>query len=253
MLWYWLMTLKNTFIWLMILSQLQTALNNSVKQFTKLSSNKILFNFGIKESLNLLCVDESDTIEVTLSNQADTLTKTSLSFLWMDVYTGMKEHWLKKIQLIFIDQYCSAHIDVKNVVVFVSMIMKDYYDKKHTSQYFAVDNMVHLYLHCSYILSSLKNRKLEQQFVNSLHITEQIKKLVYQLDVSSTVMIKGQNEFIMPSMSSRTTDYMRRQSWGTAHATQGWVEWVHTHAAHKWAGWAQRAHEWARWTVLLYR
>lgn len=91
----------------------------------------------------------------------------------------------KCIKLIIMNQYRSAHIDTKNAIVFIIMQMKTYYDKKHQSHFFKVDDMINLWLHYEYILLSLvnQNKKLSQQFVNLLHVTKQIKKLVYHLNI----------------------------------------------------------------------
>lgn len=65
---HWLTTLKKFNDWLMILSHLQTALNNSTKySLTNLSSNQILFSFWMCEVLDLICVDESEVVESVYS------------------------------------------------------------------------------------------------------------------------------------------------------------------------------------------
>ena len=185
---YWLMTLKDISAWPMVLQRLQAALNNSVKQSTKLSPNEILFGFRTGEPLDLVRINEPDTVEVTLSNQADTLMKGSPSRLRTDVHTGTKEHQPKKIQLVAIDQYRPAHIDAKDAVAFASTAMKHYPDKKHTPRYFAVGDMVNLRLHRGYTLPSLvgQNRKLGQQFGGPLRVTERVGQLAYRLDIPTT-------------------------------------------------------------------
>ena len=45
--------------------------------------------------------------------------------------------------------------------------------------------MIHLHLHREYILSSIKKyKKISQQFVKSLCVTERIDWLIYQLNIS---------------------------------------------------------------------
>ena len=51
---------------------------------------------------------------------------------------------LKHIKLVVIDQYKSVHIDVKDIIVFVTMQMKHYYDKSHLPHFFESDDMINL-------------------------------------------------------------------------------------------------------------
>ena len=140
-----------------------------------LSLNQILFEFCMHEILNLIWTDEPNVV------------KSAYSVSINESLVSLKST-MKHIKLVAMNQYKSAHIDVKDVIVFVAIQMKQYYDDKHQSHFFSIEDIVNLHLHCDYILSSLisQNRKLKQQFVNSLCITEWIKKLVYQLDLSST-------------------------------------------------------------------
>ena len=94
----------------------------------------------------------------------------------------------KWIKLVIMNQYWLTHINVKNVIVFITMRMKIYYDEKHQPQFFSVEDMINLHLHCDYILFSLirQNKKLSQQFVGPLHIREWIEQLVYWLDLLNT-------------------------------------------------------------------
>ena len=70
------------------------------------------------------------------------------------------------------NQYKSVHIDAKDAIVFIIICMKTHYDKAHQSCFFDINNTVNLQLHCSYILFSIQNKKLEQQFVDFLYVIE---------------------------------------------------------------------------------
>ena len=196
---HWLTTLKQSAEWLKVLPCLQATLNN----FTKYSStvmllNQILFDFWTHEVLNLLCTDKLNVIKAgfnihsnVINNVVNTYSATSSSDLSCSDVTDQtkpSKHILKRVKLIALDKYQPAHIDTKNVIVFAAMHMKYYYNQVHILCFFSMGNMVNLHLHCSYTLSDLisQKRKLEQQFVGSLCITEQIKKLVYWLNLSST-------------------------------------------------------------------
>ena len=119
------------------------------------------------ETLNLLHIDESDIVKTINVYSANSL-KTTLY-----------------IKLIAVNQYRLIHIDVKNTIVFITMCMKMYYDKTHQSHFFNIDDIINLQLHHKYTLFSFidQNKKLKQQFIDSLYIIKQIDRLVYHLDI----------------------------------------------------------------------
>jgi len=141
------MTLRCSEEWPKSLPRLQAALNNSTKYSSiQQSLNEVLFECKTKEALNLLCVAESET----------QMHKT------VDVHS---------IQLMFMNNYQSVHIDVKDVIGFAAMQMRYYYDKRHQPLYFQPDDMVNLCLHQEYTLSSLfTNKKLKQQFADLIKV-----------------------------------------------------------------------------------
>ena len=155
---HWLIILKQFNDWLLILFCLQTALNNLTKySFMNLSLNQIFFEFWMCEILNLIQINKSDVVE--LINVYSILT------------SSMKSS-SKHVKLIIIDQYKSIYIDAKDIIVFITMQMKHYYNKSHLLCFFKADNMINLQLHHRYTLSDILNKKLEQQFVKSLQIIE---------------------------------------------------------------------------------
>ncbi len=166
---HWFITLKQLDEWPAMLPHLQAALNNSTKYSSTITSpNQILFGFRTREPLDLIRVEEPDTIEVeALHNTAKPK---------------------KRVQLAKTDQYRPAHIDAKDAIAFAAMNMKRYYDLKHTPKYFRAGDMVNLRLHRGYTLPGLKdlNRKLAQQFVGPLRVLERIGRLAYRLAIPET-------------------------------------------------------------------
>lgn len=167
---HWLTTLKQPNAWPTVLPRLQAALNNSTKySSTNLSPNQVLFGFRTREALNLIHVDEPDTVE--------------------SAYPAIPvSHKMKPIQLVVVDQYKPAHIDAKDAIAFAAMRMKHYYDRAHQPRFFNVGDAVNLRLHRGYTMPSLvgQNKKLGQQFVGPLRITERIGRLAYRLDLPDT-------------------------------------------------------------------
>ena len=123
---------------------------------TNLSLNQILFEFCMCEILNLIQTDELNVVKSAYS-------------VFTNKFLVSLKSTMKCIKLVAMNQYKSAHINVKDIIVFTAIQMKQYYDDKHQSHFFSVEDMINLHLHHSYILSSLidQNRKLKQQFVSS--------------------------------------------------------------------------------------
>lgn len=166
--------------------QLQAALNNSTKYSSiLLMFNQVLFNFCTRK---FLWVEESDVVETSFDKHKNTIDLVDS----VANYTNMKvasdantmSQQPKCVKLTATYQYRPAHINTKNAIVFVFMCMKHYYNKAHMSRYFQSDNMVNLHLHWEYFLSGIENKKLNQQFVDSLHVTEWIDWLAYCIDIS---------------------------------------------------------------------
>ena len=65
------------------------------------------------------------------------------------------------------------------------MQIKYYYDQNWQLWFFKVSNSVNLQLHCEYSISSITAQKIQQQFIRSFQITEQISYLVYWLNLPS--------------------------------------------------------------------
>ena len=65
------------------------------------------------------------------------------------------------------------------------MTIKHYYNNKHQSKFFNVDDDVMLRLHKDYSILIVINKKLAQQYAGLFKILKQIRKLVYKLKLSS--------------------------------------------------------------------
>ena len=98
----------------------------------------------------------------------DTNIKQQLNLLHID----MKKHNLIK-----------TRTEIKNAIAFAQMTQKRYYDRKHQSMFFQLEDYALLRLHHEYEVFSAK-RKLDQQNVELFKIIKKIERLIYQLDIS---------------------------------------------------------------------
>ena len=73
--------------------------------------------------------------------------------------------------------------NVIDFIAFAQMQIKFYYDRKHQSMYFDVENYALLRLHRDYNIFFAKFKKLNQQYVNSFRVAEKIKQLTYHLKI----------------------------------------------------------------------
>ena len=72
-------------------------------------------------------------------------------------------------------------IDAEKAIKLLQMTMKCYYNNKHQSKFFNINNDVMLQLHKDYLILIIINKKLAQQYADLFKVLEQIKKLVYKL------------------------------------------------------------------------
>ena len=77
----------------------------------------------------------------------------------------------------------------KNVIIFVNILTKTYYDKSHIALRLKRDNITYLRLHHEYKISNLINRKLYYQKIDSFKILEKVKSFAYHLKLSLIMKI----------------------------------------------------------------
>ena len=78
---------------------------------------------------------------------------------------------------------------IENVIVFVNILIKAYYNKSHIVIKLTRDNITYLRLYHEYEISDLINRKLHHQKIDSFKILEKIKSLIYRLKLSLIIKI----------------------------------------------------------------
>ena len=88
-----------------------------------------------------------------------------------------------------VSAYRSAHIDIKDVIAFAALKMKDIYDFHHKPMFFKVGDQVNLRLHRGYRVSAIKSKKLGPQFIGSFPVIERIGRLTYRLRLSPIMKI----------------------------------------------------------------
>ena len=138
-----------------MLDHIQRLFNNFVLVTTKKILNEIAYDFTSLQTIDLL---KSFAVSIN-----DTATSSVL-----EIETIIKAH---------------LRSNMIDAIVFAQMQFKFYYDRKHQSIYLDVDDWVLLRLYRDYNISSVKSKKLNQQYVESFQITKKIERLVYRLDI----------------------------------------------------------------------
>ena len=130
--------------WIDVLSFLQVENNNVVHVTIEYSSNELIYEFKINDTLNML---------------------TDLSF---ENYSQLRQ--IKRD-------------DVDVAMTFVSAFSKARYDEIHRTMKFKIDDKVYLRLHHDYTIFDLFNHKLTKQRMKSFSIIEKIDNLVFRLQL----------------------------------------------------------------------
>ena len=80
-----------------------------------------------------------------------------------------------------VSAYRSAHIDVKDIIIFAAIRIKELYNRLYRSKFFKVGDLVNLRLHREYRVLAIKSKKLSSQFIGLFSIIERIDRLIYRL------------------------------------------------------------------------
>ena len=71
-------------------------------------------------------------------------------------------------------------INAKNAIIFASFEMKYYYDSKHQTKFYKIDDFINFCLHRGYQLPIIKHPNIKIQFAEFFKITECIGRLIYR-------------------------------------------------------------------------
>ena len=136
---------------IVVLSSIQTQLNNSLNASTKLCLNEIIYEFKIRKFLSALNNNIFD-----ISSEA-----------------------LSELRLLYRKK-------VSDAIFFANSFMKIYYDFRHVSLLFKSNDKTYLRLHKRYNLSNDYSKKLFAQKCDSFTVKKRVEKLAYELKLSST-------------------------------------------------------------------
>ena len=199
--------------WLTVLPYLQAASNNTYWLLTHQTLNEVLYGFWLSEMLDLLIL----TSNVSIFNLS---TPNLCSIMTVEAHLTDKEcinEWVKlwevwrKNLLVTIISYWLSHINIKDIIAWVTMQVKYYYDVNQQPHFFAVEDKVLLQLHCEYKLSEVTNKKLKHQFVKLFKVTERIKHFTYCLDLPSAWKIH--NVISIAHLESASDSFNNLYNW----------------------------------------
>src|SRR5437762_7433539 len=74
-----------------------------------------------------------------------------------------------------------THIDAEKAIKLSQMTMKHYYNNKHQSKFFNINDNIMLRLHKGYSILIVTNKKLAQQYAGPFKVLERIGRLAYRL------------------------------------------------------------------------
>ena len=193
---YWITTLISIDEWSSILLRMQLALNNLIKYNSTLQTPaQMLYGFRLKESLDLMRINDHQNeknISVYVNHQNIDfhfhIIDVNFVIIWsINKFFARSAHkclniknnsqnilniavinWFSRTNVllfIIMNDYKFSIINIKNVITFVFIHMKKYYDHEHVLMFCNTNNYVNIRFHCEYSLSEIFNFKLNQQFV----------------------------------------------------------------------------------------
>lgn len=127
---------------------LQIQLNNNFNIVTKITSNKVIYDFKIKKTLSLLYNNNSTRDNI-------------------------------------VNKRLKYRIKVVDVIAFANVKAKIYYNTKHTLLIFRSNNRVYLHLNYNYYLFDKSSKKTLSQKYKSFLIKKRIDRLAYFLKLLS--------------------------------------------------------------------
>ena len=142
-----LITNYSNFNFILVLSALQTQMNNVLNATIDLSANEINYDFKIRDTL--------------------------FNFFVTSVVVNLSVQRLKYRQ------------EVVDATTFVNVKVKIYYDARHTSFLFKAEDYAYFRLHHEYQLSSRLNKKIFQQRCGFFLVKKKVDRLTYELNLSS--------------------------------------------------------------------
>ena len=213
---YWITTLISIDEWSSILPRMQLTLNNSTKYSSTLQiPAQMLYGFRLKKPLNLMRINDhqGENNENAFANvnhqnidpHFHMINANSVITQSINKFSAKSAHkrlniennsqnisnitvinrflWTNVLLFVIMNDYKFSIINIKNVITFVFIHMKKYYDHEHVLMFFNANNYVNIRFYCEYSLSGIFNFKLSQQFVKFFWITKWINNFAYQLNL----------------------------------------------------------------------
>ena len=160
---------------IVVLSSIQTQLNNSLNASTRLCLNEIIYEFKIRKSLNAL---NNNTFDI--SSEA-----------------------LSEIRLLYRKK-------VSDAIFFANSSMKIFYDFRHVSLLLKSDDKAYLRLHKKYNLSNNYSKKLFVQKCDSFTVQKRVERLAYELELSSTWRVHSVISMTQLKSVIKSSDFYNR-------------------------------------------
>ena len=138
-------------------------MNNLIKyNFITKIFFQIFYSFRIREILNLLQFKNPD-IEIIKIKEIIINSIILITILY----------------LIVINKYRSIYIDIKNIIVFVIIKIKKYYNINYIFKFFEINNLVNLKFYKDYQIFIICFKKIGIQLVELFKIFKKIDRFVY--------------------------------------------------------------------------
>ena len=161
--------------WSMYLLRLWAELNRMKNAFTELSSDEIIYEFKLQDSLTLL--------QSMIKSDTD-----------------------------FTSEQRIAQQEAQKAVTFANYEVKIWYDKHHCLLALEIRDEVFIKLYKRYILSVIINWKFFNQWASPVKVLKKIELLIYKLDIFSNWKIHSVILIAQLKLASKSTDLYNREN-----------------------------------------
>ena len=107
-------------------------------------------------------INRTPSFKIVIPVKKKLITFTKKTFFVREIFSieTFREHDIRLIYVVVINEYRPSHIDVKNVIVFASLKIKKIYNARHQFIFFKVKDLVNLRLYKNYKVFIITSKKI---------------------------------------------------------------------------------------------
>ena len=128
----------------------------------------MLYNFRTRKAFDLLYFNDFNIVNIISPDIVNVINRFKETFslliiIIIIIYSVIIKVFYKFeiIKFAIINEYRLYHINIKNVIAFISLRIKKYYDVYYQFKYFNIDDLINLKFHKKYQIFIIKFKKID--------------------------------------------------------------------------------------------